>query len=161
MRIGIGYDVHELVFDRKLVLGGVTIPFEKGLLAHSDGDVLVHSICDALLGAAGLGDIGEHFPDSALTYKNIYSMELLSRTKDMITAKGYYVVNVDSVIIAQAPKLAAYRQSMQNNIAHVLHIPPSDVNIKATTTEGLGIFGRGEAIGAKTVALIEKNSNVA
>ncbi len=155
MRIGNGYDVHRLVKGRKLILGGVTIPFEKGLLGHSDADVLLHAVCDALLGAAGLGDIGLHFPDTDIQYKNISSMKLLHKTCSMIAGKGFAVVNLDTVILAEAPKISPYREEMRKNIAKATGIKPENINIKATTGEGLGFTGRGEGIGAMCVALIE------
>jgi 2-C-methyl-D-erythritol 2,4-cyclodiphosphate synthase len=155
MRIGNGYDVHRLVKGRKLILGGVTIPFAKGLLGHSDADVLLHAVCDALLGAAGLGDIGLHFPDTDIQYKNISSLKLLRKTCSMIAGKGFAVVNLDTVILAEAPKISPYREEMRKNIAKAAGIEPENINIKATTSEGLGFTGRGEGIGAVCVALIE------
>jgi len=160
MRIGTGYDVHCLVSGRKLVLGGITIPFEKGLLGHSDADVLVHSICDALLGAAGLGDIGLHFPDTDPQFKDICSMKLLARTYEMLRARGYSIINIDSTIFAEKPKISPYRREMQDNIAKTLEIAPDCVNIKATTTEGLGMIGKGEGIGAMSTALIDKINEI-
>jgi 2-C-methyl-D-erythritol 2,4-cyclodiphosphate synthase len=154
MRIGIGYDVHRLVAGRKLVLGGVTIPYEKGLLGHSDADVLIHAVCDALLGAAGLGDIGIHFPDTDPVYKDIDSMILLGKTRNLISEKKLYVVNLDTTIFAQAPKIGPYRERMQANIAQALGMETDRVNIKATTTEGLGTIGAGEGIGAMCAALL-------
>jgi 2-C-methyl-D-erythritol 2,4-cyclodiphosphate synthase len=156
MQIGIGYDVHRLVAGRKLVLGGVLIPFEKGLLGHSDADVLVHAVCDALLGAAGLGDIGLHFPDTDLQYKNISSLTLLAETTAMIRNKGFSVRNIDTVIFAEAPKINPFREKMRENLAATVEVDPGCINIKATTTEGLGIIGKGEGIGAMSVALLEK-----
>ncbi len=156
MRIGTGYDVHRLVAGRKLVLGGETIPFEKGLLGHSDADVLVHALCDAILGAAGLGDIGMHFPDTDNTYKDIFSMNLLSKTNDIIISKGYSIVNIDATIFAEAPKLLPYRETMEKNIATCIKIDAAQINIKATTTEGLGYIGRGEGIGAMCVVLLQE-----
>lgn len=155
MRIGNGYDVHRLVKGRKLILGGVTIPFEKGLLGHSDADVLLHAVCDALLGAAGLGDIGLHFPDTDIQYKNISSIKLLRKTCSILADKGFAVVNLDTVILAEAPKISPYREEMRKNIAKAAGIKPENINIKATTGEGLGFTGRGEGIGAMCVALIE------
>ena len=155
MRSGIGYDVHRLVAGRKLVLGGTDIPYEKGLLGHSDADVLVHSVCDALLGAAGLGDIGLHFPDSDPKYKNISSLTLLAQTNVMVREKGFSIRNIDTIIFAEAPKIGPYRKSMQENLAASVNIDPDCVNIKATTTEGLGTIGKGEGIGAMCVVLIE------
>ncbi len=155
MRIGTGYDVHRLKSGRKLILGGVAIPFEKGLLGHSDADVLVHSICDALLGAAGLGDIGLHFPDTNYKFKDISSLKLLEKAYKMVTQKGFNLVNIDSTVFAQEPKISPFREKMQQNIAGAMNVNQNCVNIKATTTEGLGIFGRGEGMGAMSVVLIE------
>jgi len=151
MRIGIGYDVHRFEEGRPLILGGLSIPCDKGLAGHSDADVLVHAVMDALLGAAGLGDIGRHFPDSDIKYKNISSMTLLSQVCEKIASKGYMVINVDSVIIAQKPKLAPYLDEMSRNLSAVLS---ADVNVKATTEEGLGFTGREEGIAAKAVCLL-------
>ncbi len=156
MRIGTGYDIHRLVAGRKLILGGVEIPFEKGLLGHSDADVLLHAVCDALLGAAGMGDIGRHFPDTDPRFEGIDSMKLLSRTVTMVRERGYAIVNADVTVFAQAPRLAPYRDRIRANVARGLEIEPDRVNIKATTTEGLGPMGRGEGIGAMCAALIEK-----
>ncbi len=158
MRIGMGYDVHRLVPGRKLVLGGVTIPFEKGLLGHSDADVLLHAVCDALLGAAGLGDIGVHFPDTEPEFKDISSSILLSKTIEMIREKGYVVENIDSTIFAETPMLSPYRDAMTKQISRIIGIEPEWVNIKATTTEGLGIIGEGEGIAAMCAALIRLDS---
>jgi 2-C-methyl-D-erythritol 2,4-cyclodiphosphate synthase len=155
MRIGLGYDVHKLGEDRLLILGGIDIPSEKGLMGHSDADVLIHAICDALLGAAGLGDIGMHFPDSDPAFKDISSIKILRKTLQMVRSKGFSVVNIDTVIFAEIPKLSPYRQSMQTTLAAALELEPQHINIKATTTEGLGMIGRGEGIGAMAVALIE------
>ncbi len=155
MRVGIGYDIHRLVIGRSLVLGGVPIAFEKGLLGHSDADVLVHAICDALLGAAGLGDIGTYFPDSDPQYKDISSLKLLSETCRLLTDKGFRIVNLDATVFAEAPGLAPHRQDMQTILAETMNIGPSAVNIKATTTEGLGVIGKGEGIGAMCIALID------
>ena len=155
MRIGTGYDVHRLVKGRKLVLGGVTIPFEKGLLGHSDADVLVHAVCDALLGAAGLGDIGLHFPDTDAKLKDISSIKILAETNEMLTAKGFRVINLDATIMAEAPKISPYRAEMQKNISRTIEIEVDCVNVKATTFETLGMIGRGEGIAAFCVALIE------
>ena len=156
MRIGMGYDLHKLVFGRKLVLGGVVIPFEKGLLGHSDADVLIHAVCDALLGAAGLGDIGLHFPDTDTEFKDIYSIKLLAKTYKMVKGKGFAISNVDSTIFAEAPKLFPYREEMRKNIAEAIKVKPDRVNVKATTFEGLGMIGKGEGIGAMCVAMLEK-----
>jgi len=155
MRIGIGYDIHRLIEGRKLVLGGVTIPFEKGLLGHSDADVLLHAICDALLGAAGLGDIGMHFPDTDPELKDISSMKILSKTYNFLKEKGFTVINLDSTIMAEAPKVSPFKEKMIENIAQTIEIPPNCVNVKATTFEGLGMIGKGEGIGAMCVALID------
>lgn len=156
MRAGLGYDVHRLVPGRKLMLGGVEIPFEKGLLGHSDADVLLHALCDAMLGAAGLGDIGMHFPDTDSRYKNISSLVLLESTRVMIRNAGYRVENIDATVFAQAPKIAPYRIAIQKSIASALQLEIDAVNIKATTTEGLGTIGEGEGIGAMCVALLKK-----
>ncbi len=155
MRSGIGYDIHRLVSGLKLVLGGVEIPHEKGLLGHSDADVLLHAVCDALLGAANLGDIGLHFPDTDPAYKGISSMTLLERTFGLLSSEGFSIVNVDATVLAEAPKLSPFRNAMQKNIADVLHISSNDVNIKATTSEGLGAVGRGEGIAALCVVTID------
>ena len=154
MRVGHGYDVHRLVEGRKLILGGVEIPWEKGLLGHSDADVLVHAVMDALLGAAGLWDIGHAFPDNDPAYAGIDSMLLLARVRDMLTEKGYTVGNVDATILAQRPKLAGYIPQMRRNIAQVLGVEEHCVNVKATTEEGLGFTGSGEGMAAHAVALL-------
>ena len=143
MRIGSGYDVHKLVEGRKLILGGVQIDFDKGLLGHSDADVLTHAIMDALLGAAGMGDIGKHFPDNDDNYKDISSMKLLYQVLYLLKKQNYSIINIDATIIAQKPKLSAYMDAMKKNIANVLEINESQVNIKATTEEGLGFTGEG------------------
>lgn len=156
MRIGIGYDVHKLVEDRKLILGGVEIPFEKGLLGHSDADVLVHAIMDALLGSLALGDIGKHFPDTDPKYKGISSIKLLEAVYDLITDKGYKVVNVDSIIICEQPKMKPHINHMRNNIAKSLHVDADAISVKATTTEKLGFEGEGLGISSKAVCLVEK-----
>ena len=155
MRIGIGYDVHRLVEGRKLVLGGVTIPFEKGLLGHSDADVLIHAVCDALLGAACLGDIGLHFPDTDPKLKDISSMIILSKTFYLLKDKGFTVINLDSTIMAEEPKITPFRETIQKNIARTIEIEPECVNVKATTLETLGMMGKGEGIAALCIALIE------
>ncbi len=155
MRTGIGYDVHRLVTGRKLVLGGVVIPFEKGLLGHSDADVLVHAVCDALLGAAGLGDIGSHFPDTDPAYKDISSITLLVRTRKMVRDLDFLIRNIDTIVFAEAPKIGPFRQRMQESLARAVEVAPGDVNIKATTAEGLGFIGKGEGIGAMCIALLE------
>lgn len=154
MRIGQGYDVHQLVAGRPLVLGGVTIDYELGLLGHSDADVLVHAICDALLGAAGRGDIGRHFPDSDPTYKGCDSRLLLRQTMKLIAKEGYLLGNIDATIVCQQPKLAPHIPTMMANIAADCRVPLPQINVKATTTEQLGFCGRGEGIAAYAVALI-------
>jgi len=154
MRIGTGYDVHRLVEGRKLIIGGVDIPHEKGLLGHSDADVLLHAVCDALLGAAGLGDIGKHFPDTAVQYKGISSLLLLTEVRGLLGHKGYRVNNVDATIVAERPKMAGHIPVMVANIAAALQVEPSAVNVKATTTEGLGFAGRGEGIAAYAACTI-------
>lgn len=159
MRIGSGYDVHRLVEDRALILGGVVIPYEKGLLGHSDADVLLHAIMDALLGAAALGDIGKHFPDSNEKYKGISSMELLKEVKRLLDEELFIVENIDATIIAQKPKMAPYLQEMRENIAEVLQIDISQINIKATTEEGLGFTGEGLGIASQAVCLLESIRN--
>ena len=155
MRIGTGFDVHRLVPGRKLVVGGVEIAHDKGLLGHSDADVLLHAICDALLGAAALGDIGKHFPDSNPKYKDIDSRKLLREVKKVLADRGRRVLNVDATIIAEAPRMAPHVPLMVANIADDLGIDPHYVNVKATTTEGLGYTGRGEGIAAQAVCLVE------
>ncbi len=155
LRIGQGVDVHVLVEGRKLVIGGVEIPYGKGLLGHSDGDVLLHAICDALLGAAGLGDIGQHFPDTDDRYKGADSLALLREVGARIAALRFDIVNLDTTIIAQAPRMAPHIPRMVQNIAAVLGLAPGQINVKAKTTERLGFTGRGEGIAAEAVALIE------
>lgn len=154
MRIGNGYDVHKLVEGRDLIIGGVKIPYELGLLGHSDADVLLHAVCDALLGAAALGDIGKHFPDTDNEYKDIDSKILLKKTINAITEKGYKVNNIDCTIVAQKPKIAPYIELMRINIADICGIEIDAVNVKATTEEGLGFTGRGEGISAYAVCLL-------
>ena len=153
MRIGMGYDVHRLVEGRKLIMGGVEIPYEKGLLGHSDADVLLHAISDALLGAAALGDIGKHFPDSDPAYKGISSMILLQKVGQLLMEKGFLIENIDATIIAQAPKMRPYIDTMRENIANVLDIQVEQVNVKATTEEGLGFTGSGEGISAQAICM--------
>ncbi len=155
MRIGHGYDVHKLVQNRKLVIGGIEIPFHLGLLGHSDADVLLHAICDALLGAAALGDIGKHFPDNDESFKDIDSKILLEKTVELISSKGYKIVNIDSTIIAQKPKLADFIPLMKETIAKLCNIDPNNVNVKATTEENMGFTGRLEGISAHAVCIIE------
>jgi 2-C-methyl-D-erythritol 2,4-cyclodiphosphate synthase len=154
MRIGQGFDVHALVAGRKLIIGGVTIPFERGLAGHSDADVLLHAICDALIGAAGLGDIGKHFPDTDPRYKGIDSRELLRAVAHLLGEHDYAVINVDSTIIAQAPKMAPHIAAMRANIAADLGLVVDSVNVKAKTAEKLGLVGRGEGIVAEAVVLL-------
>jgi len=156
MRIGHGYDVHKLVEGRELILGGVKIPFEKGLLGHSDADVLLHAVSDALLGAAGLRDIGYHFPDTDPAYKGADSLELLRLVGQKVAQKGYRVSNVDVTLIAQKPKVAAAIPQMEENIARVLELKKNRVNVKATTEEGLGFTGRQEGIACFAVCLLEE-----
>ena len=156
MRIGIGYDVHPLVKGRKLILGGITIPFEKGLDGYSDADVLVHAVCDAVLGAIGNGDIGRHFPDTDVRFKDIESLKLLEQVQAMAEEQGFVCGNCDAVIICQKPRLAAHMDAMRANIACCLKIAPEGVNIKATTTEGMGFEGRGEGISAQAVVMMQK-----
>jgi ygbB family len=156
LRIGIGYDVHQLVEGRKLIVGGVEIPHEKGLLGHSDADVLVHAIMDAILGALGEGDIGRHFPDSSEEFKDADSMMLLAKVYEYMEKKGYRIGNVDAVIIAQRPKMAPFIDEMNTKIASVLHTQKEKVNIKATTTEKLGPEGREEGITSQSVVLLEE-----
>ena len=156
MRIGHGYDVHRLAEGRKLILGGVDIPWERGLLGHSDADVLTHAVMDALLGAAGLGDIGKHFPDTDAAYAGADSLELLARVTALMGEKGFSVGNVDATILAQRPRLAPYIPQMRDNLARVMGVGLEYVNVKATTEEGLGFTGSGEGMAAHAVALIEK-----
>jgi 2-C-methyl-D-erythritol 2,4-cyclodiphosphate synthase len=156
MRVGIGYDVHKLVEGRRLIIGGVQIPHEMGLLGHSDADVLVHSLMDAILGAMSAGDIGKHFPDTDMEYKDISSMILLERVHQLMEEKGYRLVNADNVIAAQRPKLAPYIDQMRENIARVLQVPVEDIGVKATTTERLGFEGREEGISSYSTCLLEK-----
>ena len=156
MRIGTGYDVHRLVEGRDLILGGVKIPYEKGLLGHSDADVLLHALCDALLGAAALGDIGMLFPDNDPAYEGADSLKLLAKVGERLQEEGYYISNIDATVIAQRPKLSPYRMQMRDNIADVLHLEKDQVSVKATTEEGLGFTGRGEGIAAQAVCLIDR-----
>ena len=160
MRIGHGYDVHRLVPDRRLVLGGVTVPYELGLLGHSDADVLLHAVTDAILGAAALGDIGRHFPDSDPAYSGIDSRILLRKAAELVREKGYAVGNVDATVIAQRPKLAPYIDEMRANIAADLGVGEDAVNVKATTEEKLGFTGRGEGISAHAVCLLTEVSTL-
>ena len=161
MRIGQGYDVHRLVEGRKLIIGGVDIPYEKGRLGHSDADVLLHAVMDALLGAAALGDIGQHFPDSDERYKGISSIALLKEVGKILQENGYMIENIDSTVIAQRPKLLPYRPQMAENIAAALGIEKEQVSVKATTEEGLGFTGTGEGISAQAIALLSSVADYA
>lgn len=161
MRVGMGYDVHKLVEGRKLIIGGVEIPFEKGLLGHSDADVLLHAIMDALLGAAAMGDIGKHFPDTAAEYEGISSIVLLEKVGEKLSENNYIIENIDATIIAQKPKMLPYREQMISNIADALKIDESQVNVKATTEEGLGFTGAGEGISSQAIASLNTVSNYA
>ena len=156
MRIGMGYDVHKLVEDRKLILGGVEIPYELGLLGHSDADVVVHAIMDALLGAAALGDFGKHFPDTDPQYKDISSIKLLRHIGELLDTNAYKIVNIDATIICQRPKLAPFREQMVENVAEALNIKTTQVCIKATTEEGLGFTGEGLGISSQAICLLEE-----
>ncbi|MFC4805101.1 2-C-methyl-D-erythritol 2,4-cyclodiphosphate synthase [Filifactor villosus] len=158
MKIGFGYDLHRLVEGRKLILAGVEIPYEKGLLGHSDADVLAHAIMDAILGALALGDIGRHFPDTSKDYKDANSMELMKRVYGMMRERGYEIGNIDALIIAQKPKMAPYVEQMRMAVATLLNTDRECVNIKATTTEGLNAEGRGEAISSQVAVLLQKTS---
>ena len=157
MRIGLGYDVHKLVTDRKLILGGVEIPYEYGLLGHSDADVLLHAIMDSLLGASALGDIGKHFPDTDPKYKGISSIALLKEVGKLLYENGYKISNIDSTIIAQKPKMAPHIQLMRKNIANALNIDIDQINVKATTEEGLGFTGDGLGISSQSICLLYKD----
>jgi 2-C-methyl-D-erythritol 2,4-cyclodiphosphate synthase len=156
MKIGIGYDVHALVDDRKLFVGGVLIPYKKGLAGHSDADVLVHALCDALLGAAGLDDIGTHFPDTDPQYKDISSIKLLEKIAEIIDRANFRLVNADAVVLAEKPRLAPYKAAMQQNMARALNVEARCINIKATTGEGLGFIGNAEGIAAQCIVLLEE-----
>ena len=159
MRVGLGYDVHKLVEGRKLIIGGVDIPYEKGLLGHSDADVLLHAIMDALLGAVALGDIGKHFPDSDDRYKGISSVELLKHVGKLLEENMYVINNIDATLVAQKPKVGPYREKMVENIADALGIEKEQVNVKATTEEGLGFTGEGLGISCQSIALLETVDN--
>lgn len=156
MRVGLGYDVHQLVEGRDLILGGVNIPYDKGLLGHSDADVLIHTIMDSILGALGLGDIGKHFPDTDMEYKDISSMVLLGRVYQLMDEKGYEIGNLDVSVAAQKPKLAPYIGEMRENVAALLKTPVDNINIKATTTEELGFVGRKEGMEAYGICLLKR-----
>lgn len=160
MRIGMGYDVHRLTEGRDMIIGGVKIPYEKGLLGHSDADVLLHAICDALLGAAALGDIGKHFPDTDPAYKGISSLVLLEKVGELIQEKSFFIENIDATIIAQAPKMRPYIDTMRENIANALGIMVEQVNVKATTEEGLGFTGSGEGISSQAICLLTSPFNL-
>ena len=157
LRIGQGYDVHRLTQGRALILGGVTVPYEKGLLGHSDADVLTHAVMDALLGAAGLGDIGKLFPDTDAQYQGVSSLLLLRRVGETLREAGWTVVNVDATLVAQAPKIAPYRERMRRNLAEALGVEPEQIGVKATTEEGLGFTGDGSGMAAMAIALLEKD----
>ena len=159
MRVGMGYDVHKLVEGRKLILGGVEIPCEKGLLGHSDADVMLHAVMDALLGAAALGDIGLHFPDTDPKYKGASSIKLLEHVGGLLEENGYVIENIDATIIAQRPKMAPHIEQMRKNVAEALHIEVDQVNIKATTEEGLGFTGTGEGISSQAIASLDTIAN--
>lgn len=159
IRIGFGYDVHEFAVNRKLIIGGVDVEYHKGLAGHSDADVLLHAICDALLGALALGDIGKHFPNTDSKYKNIDSKILLAKTYDLIKDNSYHLCNIDSTVVAQEPKLSPYIPSMRKVIAEILNVVVEQISIKATTSEGLGFEGRGEGISAYAVVLLNKKEN--
>ena len=159
MRIGMGYDVHKLVEDRDLILGGVKIPYSLGLLGHSDADVLLHAIMDSLLGAAALGDIGKHFPDSDHRYKGISSIELLKHVGSLLKENNWLIENIDSTIIAQKPKMAPHIQNMRKNISEALNINIDQINVKATTEEGLGFTGEGKGISSQSICLLTKKSS--
>ncbi|MBR2743369.1 MAG: 2-C-methyl-D-erythritol 2,4-cyclodiphosphate synthase [Clostridia bacterium] len=156
IRIGYGYDAHRLTENRKLIIGGVDIPYEKGLLGHSDADVLTHAVIDAIIGALGAGDIGKHFPDSDMAYKDADSLVLLKRTEELMRAQGFIIGNIDATVVAQRPRMAPHITAMRENISRALECPPEAINVKAKTTEGMGFEGRGEGISAHAVALITK-----
>lgn len=160
MRIGMGYDVHKLVEGRDLIVGGVKIPYEKGLLGHSDADVLLHAISDSLLGAAALGDIGKHFPDTDEAYKGADSLVLLQRVGELLEQEGFLIENIDATIIAQAPKMRPHIDKMRENIARVLNIEVNQVNVKATTEEGLGFTGNGEGISSQSICMLTSPFNL-
>lgn len=160
-RIGMGYDIHRLVAGRRLIIGGVDVPFDKGLQGHSDSDVLTHALCDALLGAAALGDIGTHFPDTDGRFKDVSSLELLAAVVEMVAGRGLLISNVDAIVVAEEPKLATYIEAIRSSLASVLGIAAERVSIKAKTSEGLDAVGRGEAIAAHVVALLVSPANKA
>ena len=156
MKIGIGYDIHKLIKNKPLILGGIIIPYPKGLLGHSDGDALTHSIIDALLGAASLGDIGEYFPDTELQYKGISSLVLLEKINNLILKNNYKIINIDTIIILEKPKIFSYKYKMIEKLSKCLNINKTQINIKATTNEGLGIIGENKGVACKAISLIEK-----
>ncbi len=158
MRVGLGYDVHRLVTGRPLVLGGVTVPFERGLLGHSDADVICHAVGDALLGAAALGDLGSHFPDDDPCWKDISSLKLLGEVKSLVREKGFQIINIDATLVAERPRIGAHVPKMRQHLAKALEIPVEQVSIKATTTEGLGFAGSGQGMAAYAVALVDEGS---
>jgi len=160
MRVGIGYDVHRLVKDRDMIIGGVSIPYELGLDGHSDADVLLHAIMDAMLGAAALGDIGKHFPDTDPAYKGVSSMKLLEKVRDLVEEEGYFVGNIDATIIAQKPKMRPYIDEMRQNVAKALGVDLSCINIKATTEEGLGFTGKMEGISSQAICMLVSPANL-
>ncbi|MCK4271200.1 2-C-methyl-D-erythritol 2,4-cyclodiphosphate synthase [bacterium] len=157
MRVGLGYDVHRLVAGRPLVLGGVTVPFEKGLLGHSDADVICHAVGDALLGAAALGDLGSHFPDDDPRWKDISSLKLLGEVKSLVREKGFQIVNIDATLVAERPRIGSHVPKMRQHLAEALEMPVEQVSIKATTTEGLGFAGSGQGMVAYAVALVDES----
>lgn len=157
MKIGFGYDVHEIIKGRKMIIGGIEIPYDKGLLGHSDADVLVHAIMDSILGALALGDIGKHFPDTDMKYKDISSLSLLSKVHEKMTKEGYKIGNIDGTIVAQAPKMQPYIEAMRDIISKTLKMSKKDINIKATTTEWLGFVGREDGISSYSVCLLKRN----
>ena len=156
MKVGIGYDVHKLVENRDLIIGGVKIPHEKGLLGHSDADVLTHAVIDSIFGALGVGDLGKHFPDTDPKYKGADSLKLMAYSYDLMQEMGYEIGNIDCIIIAQAPKMAPHLEKMKDNFAEVLHTDASNINIKATTEEGLGFTGKKEGIASQSICLLNK-----
>lgn len=158
IRVGLGYDVHQLVEERELIIGGVCIPYEKGLLGHSDADVLTHAIMDAILGAIGQGDIGKHFPDTDPLYKNVSSLKLLEHVQTLLESCNYMISNIDATIVAQQPKMAPYLEEMKENIAKRLKIKCDQINIKATTEEGLGVTGEGKGIASHAITLVQKKA---
>lgn len=157
MRMGIGFDVHEFIENRRLFLGGIEIPSAKGLNGHSDADVLLHALCDALLGASGEGDLGEHFPDSDIRYKDVSSVELLKRVADLVFKKGFRIENIDTIVIAEEPKLSPFKEPIRKKIAQILNIPEDQVNVKAKTAEGLGLLGRSKGIASYAIVSLSSS----